>query len=638
MVAFLLPMLVVCALASTSARAGVLKVTIDSDTATTDDFFEVSVRVNGRHVRLQPPQSADFEIEDATNQFNQPVFCMNMGYEVVSGPCVFSFHFYPKKAGKLTIPGFRAVDDFWNRGRLVGKSAPHEVTVTKGTGKVRRKKTARKTPRRGKKGRGNRRQQTASQGPKVPPDDLEPQRPGELNGLDAYAGYDLFLIPQIERDTLYLNEPFKVDFMLYVGDNSGASSLSGLELPDLEGFRKEQIELEREQRGKVRIGGNRFQVYILARYILIPMEPGERTLAPGKATVLASVQSFQQHSGGFSFTMSGGSTPIEVFSAPLLLDIKEAPKPRPEGFDTANIGTFELAALESPPPQPAGSWMVLKYQIRGTGNLLAVVPPRLPEMPGVETRPPYLDTSGVVVDDQGIHGTVAVQLPFRTKKPGSIPPGVLSLAFFDPLKESFGRAEVEVPELTAIAPVENGDGAAAAPPGEMAGIITDGLLSPVEPGGADGWRWVLLYALALPGLYLMALSFRLILALAGRDTRRRRMKAGMAASRKELKRARLLLEQGRTDRFHAAIGKALAHYLEGRFGIAVGSTTYDRVALALTEAGVPAPLSRKIREELESAEFGRFSPTALQQDDMRGALARTADLIGQLDKCRGEGA
>jgi len=611
---------------------------VNTNAASTDDYFEVTLQVNGRHVRLQPPSSPDFKIEDATSQFNQPIFCMNMGYEVISGPCVYKFHFHPVKAGKLTIPAFTAVDDFWNRGRQVGKTNPYQVSVIKGTGKVSKKKSGKRAGKaRPAKRRKGRRKKHRQQGPQVPPDDLEAARPGELKNLDAYAAYDLFLVPRVVRDTLFLNEPFKVDFLLYVGGDSGASSLSGLELPDLEGFRKEQIDVEAEKKGQVRIKGKKYDIYILARYILIPMEAGDRTLAPARATVLASVKSFQQYSGGFSFTMSGGSQPVEVFSAPLTLDIREAPRPRPTGFGTANIGSFELTSLESPPPQPAGSWMVLKYQILGNGNLLAVTPPRLPELPGVETQSPYLDSSGVMVDEGGIHGTVAVQLPFRMKKPGTLTPGKLTLTYFDPVKESYGTAELELPVLTAVAPQgeEGVDPAAAG--GEIAGVITDGSLEPAETGGATGWRWGSLYAIVMPLLYLLALVIRLVMALAGRDTRRRRMRQAVAAARRELKHAGGVLEQQQPDRFYASIGKALSLYIDGSFGIAVGSTTYDRVAVALVETGVPADLSQKVREELESAEFGRFSPTALQQDDMRAALARTIELIGHLDRCKVEG-
>jgi len=626
----------VCAVGSRPALARGLKVTLDTDQAAINEFFEVTVQVSARHVQLQVPKTDDFEVEDITNQFAQPIFCMNMGYEVVAGPCVFKFRFSPRKAGRLRIPGFRILDDFWNPGRVVGKSRPVEVRVSNqpasGTARLRRKRSSGSRTR----GSGSRSRKRGSGGPAVPGEEMAPMTLEQLRKPAEFAKYDLFLVPTIDATDIYLNQPFKVDYLLYVGDQSGASQLQGLELPDMVGFRKERVEVDQSEEGKVTLGGTRYSVHLLARYVLIPMEAGDKELSSARATVLAAVSSFQQFGRGVSFSFSSGSTPVEVFSPPVKLTVRTVPTPHPEGFDTANIGVFRLANLEPPPTQPAGSWMVLKYDIEGVGNLLSVSPPTLGQVRHLESRKPYLDSSQVKVDDTGIQGRVQVQLPFRTTREGKyrLPP--LRLAYFDPVKKSFGESLLEVPELTVISP-QSPDGSGEMEPVEaVEGIVSDASLDPVKPRGRWGVVLAALYAGGVPLLYVLLLTGRGIWALLGRDSRRRRRRLAVSAARRDLKAAEKHLGQKDAATFHALLARGLASYLEGRFGFSLSSTTHDRVEKALVRRGVPPETARDVRAELESSEYGRFAPTSLQRDDMEAALKRAQLLVGRLDRCRVE--
>ena len=623
-----------CALVPAQSTAARLKVQIDADRAAINEFFEVTVQVHGSHVRLQLPETDKFEIEDATNQFNQPMFCMNMGLTVMSGPCVFSFLFRPKDSGKLSIPGFTLVDDFWNPGRVLSRSEEVAVTVAKEPAKgakARKKRTKKRRSSIRKRGR-NRNTQTETA--TALGESEAALTLGELKNLERFAGYDLFVVPTIKQEAVYLNQPFRVDFVLYVGDKSGASSLQGLELPDLEGFRKEEIEVKDQEKTDLVLKGRSYSAYLLSRYILVPMEPGERVLAPAKAVILATVARRQQYSGGgFSVSFSSGSQPVEVFSPPIALDVRRVPEPTPDGFDDANIGHFELASLEPPPPQPMGSWMVLKYRLKGSGNLLSVVPPSLPEVPNVEYRRPYLDNSAVQVDEAGVHGYIDVQLPFRMERAGDFRVPPLELVYFDPDTGKFGRSKLSVPVLTATNPEDDGSGDSALADEELAGIIADSELAP--PAKEDpALVWVAGYALGVPAAYFLALLVALALRLGKRDTRRRRRRQALAAARRDLLAAGKAAQGSGADRFYALVARAVGTYVEGRFEISVGSSVLESVERELMAKGVPAELARKVRQELESSEFGRFAPTTVQGSDMKSTHQRVRELLAQLDRVR----
>jgi hypothetical protein len=620
--------------------AGPLKLQIDSKEAAINESFEVTVQVNGRHALLRLPETDDFEILDGTDHFSQPMFCMNMGLEVISGPCIFRFFFSPKKAGELTLPSFLLVDNFWNPGKLLAKTEPVALTVTPDKAANPRgpkQRQARRTPR----GRRQPRQvQPQSNGPELMPEAQEPKRPSDLRKLQDFAQYDLFLVPTVEKDAYTLNEPFVVDFILYLSDQSGATSLQGLELPELEGFRKERLEVEESEQGKVRIGRRVYSRYLLSRYVLLPMEPGNRIVSAARATVMASVSTVQQFGGGgFSISVRGGSQPLEVVAPPLLLEIKEAPQPAPAGFDAANVGQFRLEKVEPPGSQPAGSWMVLKYRLTGSGNLLSVQVPKVRGGPPVETRAPHLDNSGVTIDSQGIHGSLEVQLPFRVTRAGEHALEPLRLVYFDPTAQRYQELSVPLEPIIAQAPKDESGQVVPLDSSDLEGIVTEQALSVPEVSHPGETARRLLFVLScLLGIYLLALVARTVVRTLNRDPARRRRNAAMAAARRELGSAGKHLAANRTDQFYAALSRALGGYLEGRFGLSAASATHDAIERGLREQGVEETLARQFREELESAEYGRFAPTSVLGGDMNASLKRVRELMGRLDRVRGRNA
>ncbi len=621
-------------LSTTIAVAAPLSLQIDRKEIGINEAFEVQLQVNARHAVLKILETSDFTIQDGTSAFNQPLFCMNMGMEVISGPCIYRFYFKPERAGKLTIPSIQLVDNFARMGRIIART--EEVTVTVSPERAKNPKVGPKTRGRSRRPGARRRDTRQSGGPAVASADQEPMRPTEFSNLKDFAHYDIFLVPQAAKDSYYLNEPFTVDFVLYIGEQSGASSLQGLEVPELEGFRKERLEGKNAELGGTNIRGKRYSRFLLSSYVLVPMEAGEKVVDAAQATVLVSVSNMQQFSGGFSISIRGGSQALEVFAPPLKLDIRETPKPLPDHFDTANIGHFTIDKLSPPKAQPAGSWMVLKYDLVGRGNLLSVDVPVLTKSPGIEARRPHLDNSDVTIDEQGIHGRLAVQLPFRITRPGKahLPP--LEFTFFDPDKQDYETISVPLPEVVVEAPKEVEGEAVVPAASDLAPLATEQDFG--VPDKSDAWAqgsWVAWAIASILGVYVLLLLLRGIRALADRDPVRRRRKAALASARQELVASHKYLAAGQTDAFYAALTRALAGYLEGRFGLSAASTTFDALEEGLTGQGVSTELARQVRQELENADFGRFAPTQLQEQDTRTSLERTRTLMASLDKVKG---
>jgi hypothetical protein len=621
-------------LSANTLVAAPLSLQIDRKEIAINEAFEVTLQVNARHAVVKILDTEDFTVQDATSAFNQPLFCMNMGMEVISGPCIYRFYFKPARAGKLTIPSIQLIDNFARMGRLIAKTEETPVTVS--PERAKNPKTGPKSRARSRRPGSRRRDTRQAGGPAVAAADQKSMRPSQLAELEDFARYDIFLIPQTGKDTYYLNEPFSVDFVLYIGEKSGANSLQELELPELDGFRKERLEGKNAELGGTTVRGKRYSRFLLSSFVLVPMEAGDKVVDSARATVLVSVSNMQQINGGFSISIRGGSQPLEVFAPPLQLDIRATPEPLPPSFDTANIGSFKIEKMEPPKPQPAGSWMVLKYDLVGRGNLLSVEVPTLAKSPGIEARRPHLDNSNVTIDERGINGRLAVQLPFRVTHPGKMDLPPLEFTYFDPDQKEYETISVPLPAVVVDAP-RTVEGEVLLPTtSDLAPLATEADFT--LPEEFDGWArggWVAWAMAMVLGFYVLLLLLRAVLSLADRDPVRRRRKAALISGRKELAASKEHLVAGRTDAFYAALTRALAGYLEGRFGLSTASSTFDALEEGLTSQGVSSELARLVRQELENADFSRFAPTQLQEQDTSTSLERTRSLIARLNRVKG---
>jgi len=623
-----------------------LDVTIDTKRAHPDDGFQVTVQLEAEEgVELKRGATSDFDVSQNASSCGTSISCVGASC-TSSRSCTLGFRFAPLREGKLTIPSFSLEGP---GGKVLASSNPLEVEVTKSAKRGGTGGTARGQGggvgglggggggmgrQRGSRG-GGISVQGQGGGGKVFGESDKSYSASDVRDAAKFSDHDLFILPVMNRGSAYLNEPVRVDFVLYINPRGDlpyrelSVSSARVQLPDMRGFRKEDIEMEVTQ-GQVELSGKVFKTALLASYVLFPLEQGAGTLAQAKASVPAVVLAYDPF---------WGQVPrhdiVEVFSPQVALPVKPVPQPRPAGFDDANVGAFRIRGVEVSPAQEAGSWMMVKYSIEGSGNLLSLKVPELPASPDIEQREPHVDRTAVTRTAAGVEGRIDVQVPFRAKRPGSFHLGEIVLEYFDPSTGQFGRASWLIPEVVATeVKAEPGEQAHVAQD-QILGVVADGSLLPAEAGdGVLRPHWMLAWAVGVPLLWMIAVLVRLAARMAGRDTARRREKNAVAQARKELDDAQRFLAAGQTDRFFAALLHAIGIYLEARFGISVGSATYDVLGSRLAALGAPEGLVEALRKEMESAEFGRYAPSRLQGQDMGEALGRTREILSGLDRVR----
>ena len=617
--------------ATPAVRAAALDVQVDEEEIFQNEWVDLVVTVNADHVELVPPSSEEFTVE--TLRTRQPMFCMNIGYEVKSAPCRFAFRLTPKKAGALQTPTVSLRGDGFFRPREILKTSDSRtITVKQGKGdKAKRNPRERTRTRRARPGRRQPIQPQQEKEAVFPPADLALDA-ASLDDLSPLAKYDAFTLTRPSRSTPYVSEPFLVDHLLFV-DHQTVGALQEASVPEPEGFRQEPLDQEVKEGDDEVIGGRRYSVYHFGRSLLIPLEVGDRILPPPSAVVSVNRTMVHRGGGGISISFSSGMNAKEVTGPDVTLPVRPVPTPRADGFRDGNVGRFTIEDVEVPRELQAGTWGFVKYRISGEGNLYGLQPPPPPSPPGVTVREPSVDRSGVITDAQGIRGEITVQVPFRVDRTGTLDLGSLRLVTLDPDSGAYHTVEAPLGSVALSRPAAAELPAATVDVDEQVRPVTgpDLVSSPPRPA-----------TLPVPTWFIAALALLGAAALVpwiGRIATKRRPMKGRIRRRALGTARRALVELQRrpgtdTAAFYGDLARVVGDFLGARFDLAPAARSGESLAGALRDRGADEAVIRSLREELESCDYARFAPSTVQDADRASATARLRDLIERLDALR----
>jgi tetratricopeptide (TPR) repeat protein len=308
--------------------------------------------------------------------------------------------------------------------------------------------------------------------------------------------------------------------------------------------------------------------------------------------------------------------PIELASDSLPVTVRPLPvQGRPPGFAGA-VGRYELSARLEPATVGVGDAATLTVEVRGTGNVKALPPPRLPALHGIEVFPPT-EESRVVPGDGRVAGTKRFTWVLVPERPGELAIDPVEFAYFDLTRRDYTvlrsaplllRVEAAAPVARTSGPDMVIHGARARPSGDRLGWV-------LTPGFAA--------AQALP---LLGLAGMLLL---------RRARHGPAARRRRVRRARqaeleALLRPGADlgdrdflDALAARFRAALADLAGERGMRAAESDGAGRALAARGASGHAAAAAAALLRRLDQGRFAGGEPPAPD----RAALVREAGAV-----------
>lgn len=312
----------------------------------------------------------------------------------------------------------------------------------------------------------------------------------------------------------------------------------------------------------------------------------------------------------------------ELSSDSLRLVVLPVPEAgRPDGF-TGAVGRFQIRARLEPNEVPAGEAVALTVEVEGEGNIKAIPPPTLPDLPDIEVFAPS-ESAEVRTTGGRVSGVKRFTWVLVPREAGRITLPAIEYPYFDPERRTFATARSAELSLAVRG--------APAPHGEATDVEEIRPIEP-EPSTSRPLRWV-----RTPwfGAAQLLPLFGVIGVLLGRRRRGSRL-----PSRRTL-RNRLRVDLDNLQRHAAGDAAAFCRDLERivRSWLAerlaepsIRTTAPSHVRTLLRAAGVNQAAAEEVERLIDRLAAGRFSPTPPGAAE-RVAMAEDAErILGIVDR------
>ena len=449
---------------------------------------------------------------------------------------------------------------------------------------------------------------------------------------DAHPNsHDLVLRASVDRERPFVGQ--QVTYSLYLLARDNVNGINTLQLPRLDGFWTEEIEVPRDLVAEPRIiDGVPYRTYLLRRRALFPLRAGRLEVDSAEVEVLT----------GFGLLFSRSST--RRSSQPVSIDVQPLPTSgKPADFDAGNVGSWTLTASVEPMPVAAGQPVTFKLVAQGRGNVRNLALPKLGQIPGLRSYD--VTSSDKEFIEQGqVGGTRTLEQLLVPERTGEIEIPSLSMAMFDPSQKAYRTLRTDPIKLDVHAAPAGADAKAQS---LAQNLLAAGGIRPIRlrmtpvsverPPWTQVWFWPVL-GLG-PAAAALAFATERMRRRLARDPAAEKVKKAQKAARARLRGAEMLLEEQKRGAasaadFHAEIARALTGYLADKQGIAALGLTREELGRALLERGHPSGAARAVVAVLDECDRARFSPGTIDLASQQARLERAERLLGELDKVR----
>jgi hypothetical protein len=262
----------------------------------------------------------------------------------------------------------------------------------------------------------------------------------------------IFILATADKRDVYEGEEILVTWTLYAAANVQQYSLGNI--PKLEDFWTEEMQVRTEQPEQVMLGEVPAQRLVVRRAALFPLRSG--TLTVGPMTVHASVMKRMNRGDPFGM-FEGVMSDVNRRSPPITIDVKPLP-PGPPVIAVTNT----LNLLCTGPAHKGGGPAFFDVTMSGRANLRAAEPPLLPAGVRGSVQIVNRGTAMVYPVSRDVWMTRRWRYLIFPSESGTLKIPVLSAAYLTPAGERReARCEAKTLEVSSASPAAGG---AAAPP------------------------------------------------------------------------------------------------------------------------------------------------------------------------------
>jgi hypothetical protein len=559
-------------------------VAVSSSRISIQDFLQVEYLIeNSRKVsQFIPPDLSNFEVVEGPEQASG----WNMENGVLKEYVSFSYLLKPRKQGRFLIPQATARID----------------------GKVYRTKSI-----------------MIEVAPSVIPgvsEDLNfadelVMRKGE--SLGDKVRNNIFLKLDISRPTCYEGEAVIATYKLYTRLRSESKVINR---PSFNGFSVyDMVNPESEAPYRERLNGREYNVYVLRKVQLYPLQSGKIDLDPIEVENTLTFVKSEELKSGLSMgrilkNLAEGNEDeavlrekVNLSTTTASIQVKPLPAPAEPGFAGA-VGNFEVRAMVSSNSVNRNDVVNLVIRVSGKGNFPMFGSPEVnwPDSTEVFEASVQEHFSKFV---SPLSGSKVYNIPFTVQQAGDVVIPPVNLHYFDPQKGSYAVAQSD-PISLHVEP---------APAKSQARKIN---IPAVQPGSLGAWMWIIY----IIGFVVVGGSVYLLMRRNIKHASPRSVTDEMAGmpekevERDPLEHIREAFEKGDSRQFYRQLGFVINDCLRKKYNV----RNVDEWESVLVKTGIDADMITAIRALKEDAAMAMYTPFVMESK-MVDDLARIEKMI-----------
>lgn len=422
------------------------------------------------------------------------------------------------------------------------------------------------------------------------------------------TGKDLFIKVSANKRRVYEQEPVLLTYKVYT-----LVELTQLEgkMPDLTGFHTQEVPLPQQKSFKLeRVNGEPYRAVTWSQYVMYPQMTGK--LEVPAITFKGIVVQQNRAVDPFEAFFNGGSGYVEVkrnIEAPGL-PIQVVPLPKKPANFSGGVGRFNISAQLSKTEVKAGTPVTMRVVVGGTGNLKLIKLPEINFPKNFDKYEPKI-TDKTKLTSNGVEGNMVYDILLVPRSEGKYTVPAVEFTYFDIPSGAYKTISTKPFSLT----VGKGDGKNASvsydqpKDNDIRGLMQDS--NKVHKADEKFFfgsmaYWVCLL-LPLVAFVLLLILFRKR-AIDNADIIKMRSKKADKMARKRLKKANLLMLQGKSGAFYDEVLRALWDYAGYKLNMPAEQLSRDNITDSLASHGIPETTIEKFISALDECEYERYAP------------------------------
>ena len=465
------------------------------------------------------------------------------------------------------------------------------------------------------------------------------QAPAARQDNDISDG-DLYLQAQVNKKSVYQNEPLVVSYVLYF---KAVRSYNLDKLPANPGFWTEDFDMPAQPTVESEVvNGIAFNKAVLKKSALFPTQSGELTIEPMSITVsILQRKKVRSLFDSFFDDPFGRTMQKTIASKPVKINVKPLPvKNKPPGFSGA-VGKYSLSVKSDKKTPETNEAVSIKISLNGTGNIKLLKIPDIKLPPDMEIYDPKESTK-IIRNKDVIQGGKTLEYIVVPRLAGSYTLNPVKFSYFDPGDRRYKTLRSD-PILLQVKQGAGGVAAATASGanytrkevellGEDIRFIKEAV-SFYNIGEKIYYNWIYLILYVIPFIAVIAVySYQKQKEkLQGNVVLAKQKKAGRIAA-KHLTEAKKALKLENPEIFYRTLTNALQGFVSDKLNIQMTDFNASTVRRNLSGMSVREEDIALYQECLDECDFRQFAGGRTTPDQMQAIFDKAKQILTKLEK------